>query len=359
MNVPTIMTMIRKGWHLDKEVEIHELDRSQLTFLFRFQERRSCKEVAGSRSKDAGPHGFGSWLGTATVRTLEEAVVFCRSNWCENNLEDRSGSERSGDASESSSSCRSLPSELLVLLRGNVDPRSERCQKGAYFCELSSHTLSCPCQLNSAYGRVSAALPPPKSQRPVCVEELIPTEEDLSPSSVQGAGGSTNEARVVVRKVGLEVGNPIDLGLASGAGSDSSLSESGPLIHLKRPCDDSLVLDLVKRARRLNFEDSPKPHFASLSGNQSQRGRRRSYRSLKSQIRSQVAASSSTLDMVHSIGSEIDFPDSWLTVLRSKLDLARLCFAFLDLELVDLKLKSQHLLRDSVKGSGFTSSRIQ
>ncbi|KAK4275153.1 hypothetical protein QN277_018286 [Acacia crassicarpa] len=45
LNVPTVITMIKKGWQLDKEVEIHELDRSELIFLFRFQNAGDVSRV--------------------------------------------------------------------------------------------------------------------------------------------------------------------------------------------------------------------------------------------------------------------------------------------------------------------------
>ena len=37
--------MIKKGWQLDKEVEIHDLDRDHLTFLFRFKEVKDFRRI--------------------------------------------------------------------------------------------------------------------------------------------------------------------------------------------------------------------------------------------------------------------------------------------------------------------------
>ncbi|KAK4285165.1 hypothetical protein QN277_001900 [Acacia crassicarpa] len=36
LNVPTVVSMIKKGWQLDEEVDVHDLDRNHLVFLFRF-----------------------------------------------------------------------------------------------------------------------------------------------------------------------------------------------------------------------------------------------------------------------------------------------------------------------------------
>ncbi|KAK4284852.1 hypothetical protein QN277_001630 [Acacia crassicarpa] len=36
LNIPTVITMIKKGWNIVDELEVHELDRNRLIFLFRF-----------------------------------------------------------------------------------------------------------------------------------------------------------------------------------------------------------------------------------------------------------------------------------------------------------------------------------
>ncbi|KAK4283490.1 hypothetical protein QN277_000434 [Acacia crassicarpa] len=45
LNVPTVVSMIKKSWQLDDEMEIHELDRSQLIFLFRFHHVKDYARV--------------------------------------------------------------------------------------------------------------------------------------------------------------------------------------------------------------------------------------------------------------------------------------------------------------------------
>ncbi|KAK4267647.1 hypothetical protein QN277_024400 [Acacia crassicarpa] len=50
MNIPTIVGMIKKGWQVDKELEIIELDRNQLLFLFRFSEANDYKRILKGRS---------------------------------------------------------------------------------------------------------------------------------------------------------------------------------------------------------------------------------------------------------------------------------------------------------------------
>ncbi|KAK4285073.1 hypothetical protein QN277_001817 [Acacia crassicarpa] len=37
LNIPTVISMIKKGWHMGDELEIHELDRNKFIFLFRFK----------------------------------------------------------------------------------------------------------------------------------------------------------------------------------------------------------------------------------------------------------------------------------------------------------------------------------
>ncbi|KAK4275892.1 hypothetical protein QN277_018903 [Acacia crassicarpa] len=49
LNFPTVIAMIKKSWNLDEEMEIHELDRSQFTFLFRFHHERDYARVLTGR----------------------------------------------------------------------------------------------------------------------------------------------------------------------------------------------------------------------------------------------------------------------------------------------------------------------
>ncbi|KAK4278877.1 hypothetical protein QN277_016658 [Acacia crassicarpa] len=46
-------------------------------------DRRSCKEVIESGSKDKKDYVFGSWLSTASIRTMDDALEICRQNWVE------------------------------------------------------------------------------------------------------------------------------------------------------------------------------------------------------------------------------------------------------------------------------------
>ncbi|KAI9116793.1 hypothetical protein K1719_012159 [Acacia pycnantha] len=43
---------------------------------------RACKDPKANKDHGVEPFGFGSWMGTAAVRTIEEALV-CKESWCE------------------------------------------------------------------------------------------------------------------------------------------------------------------------------------------------------------------------------------------------------------------------------------
>ncbi|KAK4267190.1 hypothetical protein QN277_024005 [Acacia crassicarpa] len=49
LHAPTIISMIRKGWQLTEELEVHELDRNQLIFLFRFHKHEDYARVLRGR----------------------------------------------------------------------------------------------------------------------------------------------------------------------------------------------------------------------------------------------------------------------------------------------------------------------
>lgn len=49
LNIPTVTSMIKKGWQLDAEVEVHEFDRSQLIFLFRFGTQEAYEHILKGR----------------------------------------------------------------------------------------------------------------------------------------------------------------------------------------------------------------------------------------------------------------------------------------------------------------------
>ncbi|KAK4268484.1 hypothetical protein QN277_025137 [Acacia crassicarpa] len=49
LNVPTVISMIKKGWQMDEEVEVHELEKSQLIFLFRFHDLKGYARILKGR----------------------------------------------------------------------------------------------------------------------------------------------------------------------------------------------------------------------------------------------------------------------------------------------------------------------
>ncbi|KAI9117874.1 hypothetical protein K1719_011016 [Acacia pycnantha] len=49
LNIPTVISMIRKGWKLEDDLEVHEMDGSQLTFLFRFHNVKDYGRILKGR----------------------------------------------------------------------------------------------------------------------------------------------------------------------------------------------------------------------------------------------------------------------------------------------------------------------
>ena len=49
LNKPTVLSMIKKGWQMCEEVEIHELDRSKSIFLFQFTKKEDFDRVMKGR----------------------------------------------------------------------------------------------------------------------------------------------------------------------------------------------------------------------------------------------------------------------------------------------------------------------
>ncbi|KAK4264767.1 hypothetical protein QN277_025898 [Acacia crassicarpa] len=49
LNIPTIITMIKKGWHIGEKLEVHELDRTRLIFLFCFKKVEDYSRILKGR----------------------------------------------------------------------------------------------------------------------------------------------------------------------------------------------------------------------------------------------------------------------------------------------------------------------
>ncbi|KAK4283669.1 hypothetical protein QN277_000596 [Acacia crassicarpa] len=49
LNIPTVISMIKKGWQLKEEMEVLELDRSGLVFLFHFRDMKEYSHILKGR----------------------------------------------------------------------------------------------------------------------------------------------------------------------------------------------------------------------------------------------------------------------------------------------------------------------
>lgn len=56
LNVPTAITMIKKGWHIADELQVHELDRNRLIFLFRFNKSDDYSRILKGRPRSILGH---------------------------------------------------------------------------------------------------------------------------------------------------------------------------------------------------------------------------------------------------------------------------------------------------------------
>ena len=45
LNKPTVISMIKKGWQVNEEVDIHELDRAKSIFLFQFKKEADYHHI--------------------------------------------------------------------------------------------------------------------------------------------------------------------------------------------------------------------------------------------------------------------------------------------------------------------------
>lgn len=49
LNKPTVISMIKKGWQIDNDVEIHEMERSKNVFMFRFKNEEDMAKILKGR----------------------------------------------------------------------------------------------------------------------------------------------------------------------------------------------------------------------------------------------------------------------------------------------------------------------
>lgn len=49
LNIPTVISMIKKGWQVETEFDVHVLDRNNLIFLFRFQDNKDYGRILKGR----------------------------------------------------------------------------------------------------------------------------------------------------------------------------------------------------------------------------------------------------------------------------------------------------------------------
>ncbi|KAI9112083.1 hypothetical protein K1719_016979 [Acacia pycnantha] len=91
LNRGIVISMIKKGWGLDKDMEIHELQDNN-AFLFRFPKQddytrilkaRNCKFPSDTNEEDEAVNSVGNGLGTPHVKTLEDALVAHDQEWDE------------------------------------------------------------------------------------------------------------------------------------------------------------------------------------------------------------------------------------------------------------------------------------
>ncbi|KAI9074954.1 hypothetical protein K1719_043084 [Acacia pycnantha] len=77
LNKGVVISMIKKGWGLDRAMEIHDMPEKN-TYLFRFANIDDYNRVL----KDEA-HRVGSDLGTMHVKSMEDALVVHDGNWDE------------------------------------------------------------------------------------------------------------------------------------------------------------------------------------------------------------------------------------------------------------------------------------
>ncbi|KAI9092921.1 hypothetical protein K1719_027444 [Acacia pycnantha] len=101
LNKGVVISMIKKGWSLDKGMEIHEMPYKN-TFLFRFTKQedyvrvlkgrpwsilaRNCKFLLESADAEETVVRYGNGMGIPHVKTIEEALVVHDQNWDESIL---------------------------------------------------------------------------------------------------------------------------------------------------------------------------------------------------------------------------------------------------------------------------------
>ncbi|KAI9081207.1 hypothetical protein K1719_036829 [Acacia pycnantha] len=92
LNRGIVISMIKKGWGLDRDMEVHEITNNN-AFLFRFSSqadynrilkgRPNCKYPAASKDEDDTEGRAGNSLGTPHVKTKEDTLVVHDRGWDE------------------------------------------------------------------------------------------------------------------------------------------------------------------------------------------------------------------------------------------------------------------------------------
>ncbi|KAI9128855.1 hypothetical protein K1719_000338 [Acacia pycnantha] len=231
LNILAVIAMIKKGWQMDDDgVEVHELERSQLVFLFRFHDVQGYARILRGRP----------WSIQGFLLNLQP-----------NNLEDGLESALSDSFSAQVNSSGPLP---LVY----DSPPAHEVGPG--------YQVDFPCEIE------------PNNVKSVEVARLSPI---------------------------------------------SSMALSLQSINLKRPFLDELDSTIIKRQRRLLFDEFDKCPVMSPavlntnvplpSSGHNKRGRYRSYKNLKAIIRNKEVRKVVDSQSDSLTPGEIDFLRSWLS----------------------------------------------
>ncbi|KAI9073875.1 hypothetical protein K1719_044147 [Acacia pycnantha] len=294
---------------------------------------RGCSDVSvrnggDRRSVEGKGSSFGSWLCTAGVRTVEEVVVVCRKNWCEAAFLDK--------ANLNSSSRRSWSPGKGVSSEGRPEEKADfggvagsgvgECQGQSQTGKEVGRAYVEEIGVNSLRALASEKGPNLKeeSSGPVLINLSGPSLSNnhfnsqslsLARSSSGGSSGESAKSKSMHGYI-VEFPSEAESGLCLPPTSValspvSTVALSLQRVQLKRPYEPDTPSDLSKRQRKLVFEDPVSPSPLRPVKAPIQRGRHKSYRSVKSLARCHLNSSPSG-NLCSSLNSvEIDFPDSW------------------------------------------------
>ncbi|KAI9084963.1 hypothetical protein K1719_033136 [Acacia pycnantha] len=137
---------------------------------------RACKDPKANKDHGVEPFGFGSWMGTAAVRTIEEALVVCKESWCEAGMFFRSGKKFEEPSPEFPASRRSDVLASVTQLEDKSQSENPEWQKVSGFGVSPSAQKAGFGQEFSASNGVPEELLPLAGQPPLSVKEAYLTD---------------------------------------------------------------------------------------------------------------------------------------------------------------------------------------